>query len=151
MRISKLKTNKRKETEGVWCKIAIAEGGMEVKVTRNGNAQYRAYVRRMKFNRGQVTAVSDDLMEELHQPESELQVKAVANTVLKDWRGVEDDNDKPVPFSIARAEEWLRDIQDFRDEVWRVAGERSRFQSDVEKNSSGGSAGPSSGATSTAG
>jgi len=45
----------------------------------------------------------------------DVQKEAASQTILLDWKGVEDDEGKPIPYSSDTALEWFRD-----KELWRL-------------------------------
>ena len=78
----------------------------------------------------------------------ELNVEVQASTILLGWRGLSDGG-KEVPYSVEKAKEYLRDVEEFRDLVTRLSQDDELFKQDstaanaenLKKTSSGASSG----------
>lgn len=127
-----------KETEGVW--VAM-DHGIEIKIARLNSPAYRAEVERQRVPyRVQIrTGTLSD-----KQAESIL-TKSLARAIIKDWRGVTDEKDKPLPFSIEEAERAMDALPEFKAFVVQAASEidvyRTEDMEDARKNSKPVSAG----------
>jgi len=107
-RIDAVRADLDKESKGVWVPYEL---GIELKVARLGNPGYQESLVKLTDARkalmGSIELSQDQRMD--------VQKEAVARTVLMDWRGIEDDQGNPVPFSPDKALEWFRD-----PELWRL-------------------------------
>lgn len=121
MKISRFATDLGLEEEGVW--VDIGEGA-QLKVARVGNPRYRSRVRELsKPYKRQIRA--DILPEDMSD---EIVLRAFSETILLDWKGIEDDNGEPIPYSHENAYELLKGLRDFRTLVADVAQEQETFR-----------------------
>lgn len=121
MKISKFATDLDLEENGVW--VDIGEGG-EILVARMGNPRYQKAVQSIsKPHRTQIRqkTISEDLSDELL-------LKAMAETILLDWKGIEDDKGKVIKYTKDTAFKLLRDLRDFRNLVVELATEQAAFR-----------------------
>lgn len=121
MKISKFATDLDLEEGGVWVDIG---DGAQLKIARIGNPRYQKVIRRLRApyraqirNKTIPEDVSDDLV-----------VKAIAECILLDWKGLEDDNGKSIKYSQDRAYELLTGLKDFRLLVAEIAMEGEAFR-----------------------
>lgn len=114
MNINKLKTDSKKELEGVW---VDAGEGLRLLIARSSNASYRKYL--VKYGRRQ-------------DPEAMLAVvrKGVAKHVLLGWENLQEE-DKDVSYSSDKAEQLFKDIPDFLDLVLTFANDVELYRSDL--------------------
>lgn len=126
MKISKFATDLTLEEEGVW--VDIGEGA-KVKVARIGNPKYRARLRELqKPYRRQIRL--DTLPEDLND---EIVIRAIADTILLDWSGIEDDKGKAIKYSKDAAFELLKGLRDFRGLIADIALEQQTFRREEEE------------------
>lgn len=143
MRISRFRTDATKENEGVWVPLGAPDDpdGFQLKIARLGNPAYeemlrkigKPYVRAIRMGTADPKVIAD------------LQKKAMAKHVLKDWKGLQDDDGNPIPYSVEKAYELMSTLPDFFDLVYSLAQEqdlfRAQLQEDSAKNSETASAG----------
>lgn len=123
-------TDEDKETNGVWEDLTE---DVRIKVARIGNTRYQKVLQRlMKPHRRAVRrgTVDDSIIEKCV-------IKAIAETVLLDWEGLEEDG-KKIVYSQATAERLLNDFREFREQVTEIASEIESFkiedEQEAEKN-----------------
>lgn len=107
MDLSTFKTDKVKETEGVW--FDIDADGAQVLVARAGNRKYAKKLEKItKPHRHALRSrnMSDDLGDKLL-------AEAMAGTILLDWKKLEFDGVSLI-FSEEKAKELLQTLPDFR-------------------------------------
>lgn len=108
MKLSQLKTNVAAVENGVWMKDLPGWDGLELKVRGLNNSEYRALQRnlneaipRIRWQTGKVTPKEVE----------EISHKLLHQTVLMDWRGLEDENEAgnavPLPYTAEKAWELL--------------------------------------------
>lgn len=152
MKMQSLKTDPIKAKEGVWIGDIPEFAGVRLKVRPQGNPDYRALYQRLVATvpRGQKRGgvISDQAVK------SQIEGRCLADTVLVDWEGFEDDSGGPLAYSQDQAKQYLLDpeMQALRDAVnWAagVAEEEARASlEDDGGNSKLPSAGSSTGPTS---
>lgn len=119
--------DRNKEVQGVW--LPVGEG-FDVKVARMPNPKFNARLQelgrpyRSQLRRGQYDAATVE----------KLTTEAMAETVLLDWRGLEDDDGNPIPYSQQKAKELLSDNSSFAEIVQELASDYSNFQYDLEES-----------------
>jgi hypothetical protein len=119
MRLSDFKTDLKAEEEGVWVPYG---GGFEVKLGRIGNRRFKEFM--MKKGKPHMRKLSSGSMD-LDIADT-LMRDAIAETILLDWKGLLDDDGKPIPFSKEEAKKALA-IEDFYKEIFAMAQERELF------------------------
>lgn len=107
-KINALRADLDKETNGMWVPYQM---GIELKIARLGNAKYQEALRKAVEDRKVLLGVKE-LTDEQRQA---VQKDVAAETILLDWRGVEDDDGDPLPYSAATAKAWFHD-----PELWRL-------------------------------
>jgi hypothetical protein len=139
MRISHLRTNRKKEIEGVW--VDIGDGG-SLLIARANNLHYLAKYRVMtKPYWSQIR--SAEMPIEKHV---EIIQRCTAETVLLNWKGITDidadGKEVEVPYTTETAFEYLRDISDFRDLVQTISDQQFRFREEEVAAAVGNSSAP---------
>lgn len=132
MDIERIKTDIKKEEEGVW--IDFAEG-IRLKIARARNIKYMEYLRDL------VEPVRGDIRHDKLEAESfaEILLKVRAKTILLDWKNIEEAG-KPVLYSVEKAEEYFRnpELKDFYKFVVAVSENADQYKKDLiedaEKN-----------------
>lgn len=138
--ISKLAVDPQKEKDGVWFD---GPNGLRLRVARLSNPEYqeaiqklgRPYMRQIRNN----TIAAADL--------NRITVKALAKHILLDWENLLDENDEVVPYSVAKAEEYLRRYPEFVQMVEDYAQGLDAFQADAQEDAEGNSSAASSGSS----
>lgn len=108
------------EREGVW--VDMGEGAA-IRIARLNSEQYRRALRR-RLEPHKVRLRLNKVPEELLE---RLTVETLAETVLIDWRGIEDGGE-PLTYSREAAERLLTDLPEFREFVVAQAGDLALFQ-----------------------
>lgn len=132
MRLSAFKTDSAKETAGVWFPVGA---GLEVLVARMRNAKHRERLRELmrphlqRVRRGQMDLA---LVEKLN-------TQAMGETVLLDWKNLQDDDDKPIPYSKEKAVEILGKVLEFADMVSEFASDIENYREEVRADAEGNS------------
>lgn len=121
MKLNALKQNVDKEQSGVW----VEYEGTEVSflIARMNNPRYTEKIRKAtKVGRGMRFRKAEDVTDKLV-------LEAVAETILLDWKGLEDESGKPIPFSTSAAMEILSDPQyrDVYNFILMFASDRENF------------------------
>lgn len=132
-KLGKIQVDPDKQNNGVWVPYVL---DIEVKVARMGNREYEADVRRASkpYTKGfRADKIPDSILEKIT-------MKAVSKWIIKDWRGLEDDKGKKIPFSQKKALEFFEDDQyrDFYKFILSTANDADLYlrevQGDSEKN-----------------
>lgn len=123
MKFSSLKTDAARETEGVWVEFG---DGAEVLVARAGNSRHEALARKLRKPH-EVRFRNGNLPPDL---ELALGIEAMAQTILLDWRGFEDDAGQPVPYSTEAARQKLAELRDFREAVSLIASDMELYRTE---------------------
>lgn len=113
------------ETEGVW--VAITKD-IQVKVAALPNPNFTEFLTKLqKPYKGQIRKglLDKDIEEDLY-------VKAVAKTVLIDWKGIKDKDNKDLPYSYENAYTILSDksMKRFKSEILLLSTEAETFKSE---------------------
>lgn len=131
MDISNFDVSDSLSIEGQWVPIGR---NARLKIARMNNERYRKYIKtKTKPYQSAIRAgtVDDELM-------IEIVVQAMARTILLDWEGLTE-NKAPIPYTVEKAEELLRNKEPFRELVASLANDQQLFQeeevADGEKNS----------------
>jgi hypothetical protein len=121
----------KKEVEGQWFPLSMIDG-VEVKVARAGNPNYKKALRRLMKPYAKSIHRGKDLAPEV---EERIQTDLLVETILLDWKGMPGENGKTVPYSQDLAKMLLNDpeLKELRDEINEFAGEFDSFKQEVEK------------------
>jgi len=118
---SNFKTNENSETEGVWVDYA---SGFRIKIARIGCPAFKEFM----IKRGKPHQRSIDSGTIGNEIAEELMKDAIAETIIKDWEGLLDDEDKEIPYSKEDARKMLDVAHDFYDEIYELAKQREHFK-----------------------
>jgi hypothetical protein len=118
MELLDFNTSGKKATEGVWVPMG-ADGSL--RIARMDNPKYKAFIQEARKQRGR-RAPSDEETRELLK-------KAVAKTVLLDWKGVTLNGEK-VKYSPAYAERVFDALPGLLDQVVNIAYDETLFRED---------------------
>lgn len=89
--------------DGAWCNYMA---DMEFRILRSNGPKMMECMHRL-MEPHYANGVKN--FEDLDEAEKErIEVRSLAEAVLVDWRGVEDDDGTPIPYSVEKAEEILR-------------------------------------------
>jgi hypothetical protein len=106
-------------TEGVWRTLP---SGLKVCVASLRNPAYLAEVRRLQ--QSQAAAM------DINNPDVVVDItsKAMAKTILLDWKGAVDLEGNPVDYTTELAQDMLKRYEIFREEVSAVAADDSNYK-----------------------
>jgi hypothetical protein len=117
MKISAIKRDSAAIANGVWVKDIPNLADVEFQVRGQSSPAYAAALARL------LRAVPPDQRGRDGNPNTETRIlcvaKAVHETILLDWKGIEDEKGKPLPYKKDLAYTWLThpDFQHFLDGV----------------------------------
>ena len=143
-KISSIMLDLDRVEHGTWVKhpsgVTLCVASINSKAYKQAREQaMKPYLRDMRSG----TLTYDDI--------SEILKPAAAEHLLLGWRGLEDDQGKPIPYSVGKALEYFKDprFDEFYRFVLEIAGEAEVYRQAVleesEKNSSTSSGGNSPG------
>lgn len=119
--LNSLETNKSAEKDGVWIDYL---DGSKLKIARIGNQGYKAFMttkykqNRMAIDRNDRGA--DEIAEKI-------QLEALANHILVDWKGIEFDG-KDQKYTPEFGLKVLKEIADFRKDVENYASDSTLYR-----------------------
>lgn len=105
VKLSRFVTDKTKETEGVWVDVG---GGLRLKLARMGNANYTTALLGSKYFGRSSKIIGIDAKGAVDDMRN-----AVAEYIILGWEGLVDDDNQPIPYSVEKAREILRDTPEF--------------------------------------
>ena len=127
-RLNRIATSTDLASEGQWVEFCPAQGpddeALELKIARVGNPNYNQRLQELvRPHRRKVRMGFDEDLEEFVRI-------AVAECVLVDWRGLQDDDGKAIPYSKEKSVEILTDpvYSDVFDFVMDVGGDAAVFR-----------------------
>ena len=129
-------TDLKAEVEGKWFPLSLING-VEVKVARAGNVNYKKALRRLYKPYAKSMRRGVDLAPEV---EDRIQLDLMIDALLLDWRGMPGEDGKEEPFSKEAAKMLLSDpeLKELKDEILGFSEEFEAFQftedEDLEKN-----------------
>jgi hypothetical protein len=141
-KLKSLKTDLKKETEGVWATYPGTE--FKCKIARAGNPKFDEASRSLRKN----ARIRQAAQGQLTGRESKAAIApAVAEHILLDWQGLSDDDGSEIPYSRAKAVELLKDpsLNDWYDWVLSTSATADLFRAELEEEIVGNSAPTSSG------
>lgn len=114
-------TNEKLELEGVW--VDMGEGG-SIKIARAGNPENKRLLKRLIAPHKQALRADNLPVDVLEK----LTIEAMSRTILLDWKGIDDSEGKPLPYSQEEAVRQLTKFKDFRDYVAAISADMKVFQ-----------------------
>lgn len=142
MKLSELAADLELEEEGVWVPV---QGEFEVKLcaasSKRAQKAYRKYLRPHERKIAAGAMKDEEIVP--------IVAKYIAHGLLLDWKGVEGDDEKPLPFSVDVAEQTLKlpEMKYLRKQLQDLAAAQETFRRvEIEKDADdlkGGSAGSS--------
>jgi hypothetical protein len=125
---SKYKTDKSAEDAGVWVdfddeisvKVARANNKAAVDLRRKLEKPYR------NFDRVPTSA------------SEEMAIKIAAQAIVKDWKGVTDEDGKEIKFSPEVAEKLFAELPDFLNDIYQVALTKETFLAETVTSAKNG-------------
>lgn len=128
MKLRQIETDQDAAIGGVWSTFAL---DFEVKVAKWRNREFLAFVAE---RRDELPDDADDESAALSKAvsASKMLCECIAQTIIRDWRGLEGDDGEPVPYSPEKAAELLGNpaYEDFTAWVVEQSMQRSRFSAD---------------------
>lgn len=123
-------------TRAQWFTIGTRVGEFEALVEPFGNREWRRLYNRLtkpfrKYMRKHDGALPED-------KDIEINVQCLAETVLKDWRGITN-NGEAVPFSVEAATDLLANVDEARNGVSKAALELADVYASEREDSEGNS------------
>lgn len=122
--LSKFRRDPTLASEGRWCPY---REGIEFKIASASQREWideeRRTIARLKQGKPDGSEVwKDELYPAL--------ARTMARLLVRDWKNIDDENGKPIPFSIEKATEWLVDpeMSELRDFVYTRANEAREYQ-----------------------
>jgi hypothetical protein len=107
MRISKFRTDRRAEEDGVW---VDAGEGLQLRIARAGNPRFLEALRRLGaplLPQVRTGTISEEASEDVL-------CRAMAEAILLNWGNLQDDDGKDIPYSREKAYQLLLEVRDFR-------------------------------------
>ena len=131
VKLSALKTNPEAEVEGVW--VDFEDTGVKLKIARIGNPAFDKLISKLSAPHLKKLRKGDDELQE------SITAKAVASTILVGWKGLDDDDGKPLKYSKGKSKELLTDpaLRDLFKFVLVTANEAARFRAEVKEDTVG--------------
>ncbi len=134
---SQYQTDEDAEVDGVW--VDLGDGG-RVKVARFGNPVHEKVMERLRRPYRNMLRSGRDLPKDI---QDRLTIEGLAESILLDWSGLEDENGKAIAFSKKKAKELLTDLKDFRNAVSFLALEAETFRKEALEEAAKNSVKPS--------
>jgi hypothetical protein len=125
-------TSRELENDGVWVTLG---DDIQVKI-RRANSKKSKDVRK-RLEKPYLSMIRRDTLPDNVQ--EQIVAKHVAEGILIDWKGMTDDEDKELPFSLEAAVKLCTDYPDFRDDVINLAVEAGTFKAQVLEDTRGNS------------
>jgi hypothetical protein len=122
-KIGRFRRDATRAVDGRWC---VYREGIRIKVASSSQDEFATEVRRvskkLREENGGQDPLAKDLLLALARP--------MATHLVRDWQHIEDDEGKPVPFSIGKATEYLADpeMHELRAWVFERSHEYAEYQ-----------------------
>jgi len=130
-KLSKIKRDADAAENGVWVNNVIAD--ICIKVAAANNSKYTQELQRLMkpYQRSYKS-----MGESFNDIFNDLQNKAIAKAILVDWKNMDDDAGKPLPYSEVNAYNILKDPEnkEFRDIVIALSEESEVFRKEVAED-----------------
>jgi len=127
--IESIKTDLQKEVEGVWVNFV----GIDLLIARARNSKYQEVLKKL------VNPVRKDIREDKLEIEdfNKILDEVRAKTVLLDWKNLQDDEGKDIPYSSEMALKFFRDpeLKDFYKFVIAVSENADQYLKNLIKDS----------------
>jgi len=134
-------TDASAEEEGVW--VEIGEGAA-VKVARFGNKRHEKALDRLRKPYRNILRTGGEIPKDRAEA---IVIESMAEALLLDWRGFEDDDGRAIAHDKETAIGLLTELKDFRNQVAAIAMEAETYRASAleaaAKNSKSGSRGRS--------
>ncbi|KKN70971.1 hypothetical protein LCGC14_0425730 [marine sediment metagenome] len=128
--IERIKTDEAKEIQGVWVDYIL---GIRLKVARARNPKYQEELRNLV----------DPKTKDAREDKLDIQVLANllntvrARTILLGWENIDDNDGKPIPFSVGQSEKFFADpeLKDFCSFVVAISENADQYAKEVLEES----------------
>ena len=132
--------------QGIWVTVDLGDDGkpIEFKIARMGRINRRWASQASKVYRAHKRKIDAGLMSDNESIYKSLRVFCA--TVLLDWRGVEDENDNPIPYSVDAGVNLLKECDGLYDYLLEESQEIQNYQ-EVEVNETVGKSEPTTSGT----
>lgn len=128
MKISEFKTDENLEETGVWVDIDGTPDGTQLLVARLYNDNFNdLFDRKTKAHRSRIQRGKFPIAKQ-----REIMRECMAETVLLDWKNLKDDAGKNIPYSRAKATEFLA-LRDFNELVTEIASTMETFRAEEKE------------------
>ncbi len=104
-------TNAQAERDGAW--VDLGEGAA-IRVARFNNPRHKTLRERLLRPYRGLLLAGRDLPEDV---EDRIAIDCLAETILLDWRGIEDGQGQPMSYDVETARSLLTSLRDFRETV----------------------------------
>lgn len=119
---SRYKTDDDAELNGTWVDLG---DGAQVKVARFGNTKHRELIAKLQKPYTSILKAGLEIPEDAKM---KMAVESIASAILIEWRGIEDESGKEIPYSIEAAKKLLTELKDFRDTITYLAMQQETFR-----------------------
>lgn len=124
MKLGTVAVDTAKSEDGIWREV-VRGTGFECRIARHNNSRFRAALE------SRIIDLSRDSQKEpTAEQYAEATLMAFCSCVLVDWRGLEDDDDKPIDYSPEKAFEILSDPQyaDLRESIESISQDQKAYR-----------------------
>jgi len=148
MKLYSLKTDPAKVAAGIWIGDIPGMEGVRLRVRPQGNPDYRALYQQLVSTVPRAKKRGGLIVDQAAK--AQIEGRCLAETVLLDWDGFEDENGSPLVYSAELAKQVLLDpdMQNVRDAVNWAAGEAEEMARVDLDDDAGNSKLPSAGSLS---
>jgi hypothetical protein len=148
VKITALKVNTARAERGDWVPDIPNMGDVKLKVRGFSNTDFTAFMAKQVAAVGRDKRVGNRAGAALLPGViDEIMARGMVEAILVDWKGLTDENDKPLPYSKEMATKFITDpdYRPFRDAVSYAAGVVEEFEADKVEGVVGNSASASAG------
>lgn len=124
----KYQTDSAAETQGLW--IEMGDNAL-IKIARLGHPKHEEVMKRLRQPHVASLRAGIDLPTNVSMA---LTIEALAEAILIDWKGIQDDDGKEIPYSKEAAIKLLTDLPDFRDKVVFLSSQHETFRKSALEN-----------------
>ena len=132
MKIADIQVNADQERAGVWREYL--DTGFECRLARAGNPDVIAERRRLdrEYRQAKGLRPGDEIPEE---DNATIGRKVAARCIVRDWRGLEEEDGTEIPYSPEKALEFLRDdrMRKWTEWVYRTANSDATYEQERER------------------
>jgi len=115
-------TDKSSEENGKWYDIG---DNARIKVARFGNSKHRKALTKLRSPYKPLLLRGGQIPEEANDT---LITESIAQTILLDWEGIQDEKGHPIPFSLDNCREALNNYKDFLDLVSQLSLDAANYR-----------------------